>query len=182
MSLDDENDDANGDELRPGDAQGVDPAQLRRSAMDLLARREHATEELAQKLRKRFRIRSDERGIIEAILIRLTDEGLLSDDRYAASLVRQCINRGLGPRRIAQELKTKGISASLASIMLSATIEVDWFEQAETVFIKKYGALLLPDAREERQKAVHKRMSFMQYRGFSSEHFMHLIDGGDPYD
>ena len=159
------------------DAQHVDPVLLRRSAMDLLARREHATEELAQKLRKRFRIRSDEQGIINAVLKRLADQGLLSDERYAASLVRQCINRGLGPRRIAQELKLKGISDSLVSIMRAATIEIDWFEHAEGVYAKKYGVIPLPDARDDRQKSLHKRMRFMQYRGFAAEHFVHLANG-----
>ncbi len=169
-------------DLFADDAQHVDPALLRRSAMDLLARRDHATEELAQKLRKRFHVRSDPQGIIDAVLARLADQGLLSDDRYAASLVRHCIRRGLGPRRIAQELQLKGIADSLTSIMYSATIEIDWLEHAKAVFTKKYVQTSLPNARDDRQKALHKRMRFMQYRGFASEHFMDLMDGSPTDD
>ena len=57
--------------------------------MDLLARREHGTQELLTKLRQRFRRRVCTDEQVQDVLVALTDEGLLSDERFALSTVRQ---------------------------------------------------------------------------------------------
>ena len=83
------------------DNPSVTSGELRLAAMDLLARREHGSHELLVKLRKRFRRRACTDEQVQDVLTALTDEGLLSDERFALSTVRQLVNRGYGPRRIA---------------------------------------------------------------------------------
>lgn len=75
----------------PGES--VSPLELRRAAMDLLARREHSLRELSTKLRKRFRGRQLDEETLERSLQQLTIDGLLSDARYAASRARQLTDR-----------------------------------------------------------------------------------------
>ncbi len=155
----------------------VNPADIRRSAMDLLARREHSGEELTRKLRRRFGSEPATNDLIAEQLERLVAEGLLSDERYAAAMVRQQIGRGLGPRRLDQELRAKGVRDTWETCADSAELEVDWFDRAREVFLKKFGSSPLPQEQKARQKEWARRARFMQYRGFEPDHFMSLLDG-----
>lgn len=160
----------------------LNPADVRRAGMDLLARREHSGEELLKKLKRRFGRHPDATEVIQRELDRLVDEGLLSDTRYAASLVRQLIARGLGPRRLDQELRTKGVRSTWDACIDPEEGEIDWFAQAETVYSRKFERQLWPEERDARRKEWAKRARFMQYRGFDPEHFMHLLDSSDCHD
>ena len=62
--------------------------------MDLLARREHSSQEIVTKLKRRFGKRLDGDDLIRDVVDRLVAEGLLSDERYGASMARQLVNRG----------------------------------------------------------------------------------------
>ena len=73
---------------------------IRKRAMDMLARREHAPAELADKLAKR----DHDREQISSVLDELIDEGLLSQTRYADAMVASRAARGVGPVRIRAEL------------------------------------------------------------------------------
>jgi regulatory protein len=144
----------------------VSPADIRLAAMNLLARREHALGELRQKLRRRF----DDEAMLETQLQKLVDENLQSDDRYAESFARLRALRGYGPARVRQEMREKSISdVAIAGAFDAAGL--DWSALAEQVFRKKFGA---PGKVGLKEKA--KRMRFMQYRGFSADHYQHLLD------
>ena len=78
---------------------------VRRTAMDLLARREHGRVELTRKLRQR----GAEPEMIETALDRLTEEGLLSESRYLESFVSYRARSGYGPARIREELSQRGL-------------------------------------------------------------------------
>lgn len=78
---------------------------VRRTAMDLLARREHGRVELTRKLRQR----GAEPEMIETALDRLTEEGLLSEARYLESFVSYRARSGYGPARIREELSQRGL-------------------------------------------------------------------------
>lgn len=145
--------------------------------MDYLARREHGSEELARKLQRRFGKEPGATDTIAAQLDRLIEEGLLSDERFAASLVRQLINRGLGPRRLDQELRLKGVRRSWQACADSEELAVDWYSRAEEVYRKKYGDLPWPSGadRQAQQKERARRARFLSYRGFDPDHFMHLL-------
>ncbi|WP_207796356.1 regulatory protein RecX [Pseudohalioglobus lutimaris] len=143
----------------------INPADVRVAAMNLLARREHSRKELKQKLQKRF----DDESVIDAQLNQLAEENLQSDSRYAESFVRQRFNRGYGPLRIRQEMRQKGLSDGEISVAMTAE-DFDWCASAERVLSRKYGNGC---AIELKEKA--RRTRFMQYRGFSADHFSNLV-------
>src|SRR5476649_1755150 len=84
------------------------PVAIRRTAMDLLARREHGRVELTRKLRQRGALPE----LIEPALDRLTEEGLLSESRYLESFVSYRARSGYGPLRIREELGQRGLQRS----------------------------------------------------------------------
>lgn len=149
---------------------------VRRAAMDLLARREHSADELMNKLKKRFGPSSSLVEIAQATVSSLAQEGLQSDERYAQSVVRQCRLKGLGPRRINQSLREKGVHQTWEQVVDPADADIDWFSDAERVFTKKFGATQLPEAAIDRRKEQARRARFMQYRGFEPDHYSHLLN------
>ena len=152
---------------KAGSAKAIaEPADIRRAAMNLLARREHSLGELRQKLRRRF----EGEAMLETELQKLVDENLQSDDRYAESFVRVRTGRGYGPGRVRQEMREKSLSdVAIARAFEAAAL--DWRALADTVFRKKFGE---PGPVELKEKS--RRIRFMQYRGFSADHYQHLID------
>jgi len=145
---------------------GGNPADIRRAAMNLLARREHSLGELRQKLRRHF----DDEGMLDAALQTLAAENLQSDNRYAESFARLRAQRGYGPGRVRREMREKTLSDAAIDRALQAAA-VDWQALAETVFRKKFGG---PGRVNIKEKA--RRVRFMQYRGFSAEHYQHLLE------
>lgn len=155
----------------------INPADIRLAAMNLLARREHSLHELRHKLRRRF----PDQQLLELELQKLADENLQSDDRFTESFVRQRSGRGYGPVRIRQELREKGVSDSALTMAFEQT-EVDWYAVAEMVYTKKFGREKPLIGFEsgmagEGIKEKSRRARFMQYRGFSPEHYRHLFEG-----
>jgi regulatory protein len=153
----------------------LNPVDIRRKGMDLLARREHGVEELRRKLASRFGNCEVVLEVIDGELARLVDEGLLSDDRFAAATVRQLISRGLGPRRLDEELRSKGVMGGWRDCADSEELAIDWKEQAHTVYEKKFGDQPLPEDPVSARKERARRARFMQYRGFDPSDFMLLI-------
>ena len=110
------------------------PRDARIAAVRLLSRREHSAQEITQKLsRKGFAIE-----LINQLTQNLCDEGLLSDERFAASYTRSRTSGGFGPARIRQELRQRGVSDEIiaATIISDAT---HWFELAHKVREKRFG-------------------------------------------
>jgi len=157
-------------------SRALNPNDVRRAAMDLLARREHSVDELGKKLARRFGREEATTDLIAEQLQRLEEEGLVSDSRYAAAMLRQLILKGLGPRRLDQELRAKGISAPWIDCARAADIEVDWCEQARSVYEKKFPRPIATADRGEQRREWGKRARFMQYRGFEPDHFMALLN------
>ena len=132
------------------------PVAIRRSALDLLARREHSYAELLRKLRQR----GAPVEMAEVELDRLQDDGLLSDERFCEAYVRSRSQRGYGPQRLREELRQRGVSQALIERELSSA-QRDWPALARAAFAKRF-----PDgpATEPRERARQQR--FMHYRGF----------------
>lgn len=131
--------------------------------MDLLARREHSVRELRNKLLRRF----PDAASVDEQLSRLIAERLQSDVRFAASYARQRINRGYGPLRLREELRERGVlEADVTAAM--AELDIDWCAVAVEVLHKKFGTREAIDLKEKARRA-----RFMQYRGFSPEHYRH---------
>ena len=139
---------------------------IRIKAMDLLARREHSRSELSTKLNQRF---SDCPDLIVAAVQRLNDEGLVSDQRFAESFVRQRVARGHGPLRIRQELRQREVEEGLIGEAL-AEAGIDWWALAEEVVQRRFGAEAPADFKEKA-----KRMRFLQQRGFTFEQIQSAV-------
>lgn len=157
--------------------------ELRLAAMDLLARREHGSQELESKLAKRFRGRACEAGLVQTVIERLMVEGLLSDERFAASKARQLAGRGYGPIRIRQELRQQSVDHLLSHSMEEAFESgIDWAAEAAVVYKKKYRGQAIKGAWDERQRERGRRLRFLQYRGFDAEISQQLVSGDDRDD
>lgn len=128
-------------------------------AIALLARREHSQHELLLKLKKN----GFDLDQIHFVLHRLVNEGLQSDDRFAENYVLMRARRGFGPLRIQEELRDRGIAATLVAQVLQAQ-EALWVERMLQVKQKKFGAHVSLDV-----PAKLKQMRFLQYRGFTHE-------------
>lgn len=133
------------------------PQAIRRSAMDLLARREHTRTELQRKLRQR----GAQDAQIEIELDRLQDDGLLSNERFCEAYVYSRTQRGYGPQRLREELRQRGVAESLIEGTLGDSAW-DWQALAEEAFRKRFPEGV---ARDPKERA--KQLRFMQYRGFS---------------
>ena len=148
------------------DTEEINPADIRFSAMNFLARREHTLRELQQKLKGRY---ADE-GLIAIELERLADENLQSDARFAESFVRERANRGHGLIKVQHEMRERGLSDSDIGFALESA-GIDWFAVAKEAYIKKFGEAASADMKEKA-----KRVRFMQYRGFDASHYRHIMD------
>ena len=84
--------------------------QVLKRAIDLLSRREHGTAELRRKLR----MKGAPSGWIDETVDRLTDAGLLDDERAAFELARWYFSGGQrGRRKVRQLLQQRSFSGAL---------------------------------------------------------------------
>ncbi|BFT61609.1 recombination regulator RecX [Pseudomonas moorei] len=140
---------------------------VRRTAMDLLARREHGRVELTRKLRQRGALPE----MIETALDRLTEEGLLSESRYLESFVSYRARSGYGPMRIREELSQRGLQRSDIDLALRES-GIDWQVHLEDTWRRKFSGHLPIDTRERA-----KQGRFLAYRGYSMEMISRLFSG-----
>ena len=143
------------------------PVAVRRTAMDLLARREHGRVELTRKLRQRGATPE----LIEPALDRLTEEGLLSESRYLESFVSYRARSGYGPLRIREELGQRGLPRGDIEQALRES-GIDWREQMLETWQRKFAGQLPVDARERARQG-----RFLSYRGYSMEMIGRLLSG-----
>lgn len=144
-----------------GDDKGpVTTAELRSAAIDRLARREHSRQELARKLRTRFRARAPDEALIDEVLSSLAENGLQSDGRCAEAMVHARINRGQGPLKIRAALREIGLDAALFEPLLEA-VEDDWPEHLSALCRRRFGDAPAADRRD-----WSRRARFLASRGF----------------
>jgi regulatory protein len=139
--------------------------------MDLLARREYGIRELEQKLIQK----GCPREIAAVAVDGLKRDGLVSDERFAESLVQNRRERGYGPLRIERELQEKGIAHSVIDQWLNPR-DSAWLDVLREVHRRKYGAMA-PESYQERAR----RARFLQSRGFSAEQVMKVLKA-DEFD
>ncbi len=148
---------------------------LRKKAMDLLARREHSVGELWCKLQShasgRGKAQNLDASVIDDVLARLQNEGLVSDERFTEAFVRYRSNNGYGPQRIQAELRERGVSEKIVLIYLDFG-DSQWFERALSVRNKRFGEDRPKDAKERARQA-----RFLQYRGFTADQAGQVLDG-----
>ena len=130
---------------------------LRVRAMRYLARREHSRAELHAKLQPYVQEGED----LDAVLNELENRNWLSDARAAAQWVDAKRAR-FGTRRIAHELRQKGIDENLISAAMPQLKESE-LDTARSVWERKFG--ILPQDQKEKARQIR----FLQSRGFSLE-------------
>ena len=132
--------------------------EIRRHAMDMLARREHTRSELIQKLlQKGF-----DSEQVEIEVDRLGAENLQSDARFVEDYTRSKHSRGYGPRYIMNELRRKGVADSLA-LQNVYDDAIDWDMALRQVWEKKF---MIP-AGSPRDQLRQSR--FLLQRGFEPD-------------
>ena len=137
--------------------------------MDFLARREYGQAELINKLVDKGFVRD----IAGQVVVKLTEEGLQSDQRFAESFVQSRINQGKGPVRIRLDLDQRGIGGSAIEDALEEA-GADWCRLARESRNKKFGSSRPADFAEKA-----KQMRFLQYRGFEPDHIQAAVGAGD---
>ncbi|MCU7928186.1 MAG: recombination regulator RecX [Candidatus Thiodiazotropha sp. (ex Dulcina madagascariensis)] len=125
----------------------------------MLTAREHSLEELRNKLQSR----GFDEQTIDAVLQRLSDSGLQSDDRFAENFVTGRVSKGSGPVRIRAELRERGVDEALIETHLAGYAGA-WPELLLQVHDAKYGKQRAKDRKE-----LAKRARFLEYRGFPGE-------------
>ena len=157
----------------PGDPDDPEAAGalLYRTALALLARREHTRLELAAKLARH----GAGAGIIAAVLDRLQAEQLLSEQRFAEVYAATRFDRGYGPLRLRAELRERGVSEAIVSDIL-AGFDAQWTARLAALARRRFGPQPPKDARERAQ-----RTAFLRGRGFTGEQIARLMRR-DPRD
>ena len=143
------------------------PVDARKKAMDFLARREYGQTELIKKLADK----GYDRSVAEQAVNKLTEDGLQSDQRFAAAFVQSRINQGKGPVRIRLDLGQRGVGDAAIELAIEDA-SANWFELARDVRLRKFGTGKPSDF-----KAKAKQMRFLQYRGFEQDHVQAAFNG-----
>ena len=140
--------------------------EIRNMALSLLARRDHSETELITKIRRKHAANDAQ---VAALLSDLTEQGLLSDLRFAVSYIRSRSGKGFGPQRITLELRSKGVASDIAEQALQE-FEEAWGELAKKAWRKKFACP--PQQFSERMK----QENFLKYRGFRSEDIQPIFE------
>lgn len=108
------------------------------------------------------------------MLDELARKGMLSEVRFAASLVRSRAER-FGTARVRQELKQHGLAPDLIA---QATDELARSEltRARAIWRKRFGA----PPRDEAERA--KQLRFLAARGFSTDVVLRVVRGTSDDD
>ncbi len=134
--------------------------------MALLARREYATAELRHKLLGQ----GHGPEAVEAVLRTLSEEGLLSDGRFAESYIRSRVAKGYGPVRIEHELQQRAIDDAVVVECLDR-YQSEWSARVAAARRKRFGTPLPGDAKERARQS-----RFLQYRGFTPDQIRAVLD------
>ena len=158
---------------KPDAAAGeADERTVRTAALALLAGRDFARNELAQRLLRR----GYQAAIVTTVVEGLAAQRLLSESRFVEQFIRQHAGRGHGPIRIRVELRERGVAQGDIEEGLAAAAE-DWAGIAREIRRKRFGLSPPGDYRERARQA-----RFLQYRGFSAEQVRAALGPGEDIE
>jgi len=164
--------------------------QIRISAMNILAGREHSIAEMRQKLQRKLNRREtntesdlgksdlDKPELdkperiaeqIEVVLAQLLAEKLLDEARFTEAFIRSRINKGSGPIKIRHELKNRGIAGEMVDDYMENAYDF-WQVHIKAARNKRFGNQLPKDYKEQ-----SKQSRFLYQRGFSGELIQRLF-------
>ena len=142
---------------------GLTGSRLRSYAFAVLTRKEYSKADLIKKLA----LYAEHQDEVIQLVDELARENYQSDQRVAEMIVRSQMRKGKGPNRIKLALNAKKIDKSLVQDDMK---EVDWYEEAYQLKVKKYGTEVTKDSRIKA-----KQIRFLQYRGFEMDAIMKAI-------
>jgi len=134
----------------------TDLQEAEQAAIRLLAPREHSRLELRRKLLKR----DHAPDVIEEVLQRLEELGLLSEERFVEQYVAMRKRKGYGPVRIRQELRERGINDTMIHEWVDERDD-EWRVNMKQEVEKKFSVLVTAEYKEQARLA-----RFLEYRGF----------------
>ena len=128
-------------------------------ALRLLEYRKRSTSEVVQRLRKA----GFAEDVIDEVVARLVDIGLLNDADFSQSWVSyRLAAKGMGKSRIMWELRLKGVSSDVAEEALS-TVDADTeYQSAIDAARRRWDKDRDPDLRAKRQRLV----AYLKRHGF----------------
>lgn len=140
--------------------------ELRRAAVDLLARRDHSRAELERKLGPKAASADD----LNSLLDELAQRHWQSDERFAGAFVNSRTLRGHGPVRMRQELRGKGVADDDIRTAMDDQ-NTDWKQQALDAAVRRLGRnKSLSDPKDEA-----KLYRFLAYRGFTTDQIQYAV-------
>ena len=143
--------------------------QAMNTAVRLLTRRDHSRYEVRQKLKRRGFGPNE----IRAAVTECERLSYIDDERTARVYIGQLVRRGFGFRRIAIELKKKGLQGrNIEEILEQQQVEIDEQEIARRVLQKKMKSF---ERQADPKKRRDKIYRFLDYRGFSRSLISELI-------
>ena len=140
-------------------------------AMRLLAQREHGRAELQAKLTAR-RVEAE---VAAQVLESLRADGLQSEERFAAALVRRRIGRGYGPVYIRGELRKRKVDDEVADAEMNQTDEF-WLQLAMQALAQKFAS------GSKRGNDYNTRARFLARRGFPADIVYRALNGSRQSD
>ena len=150
---------------QPNSKEHATPAQVRATALNLLARREHSLLELHHKLTRR----GFASETVTTVLERLLADDLVNERRYAELYANSRIDKGYGPLRIRAELRERGISDEIVTVVLADLADF-WMKKLIQVHRKRFDGVVPANASDQA-----KQMRFLRHRGFTLEQIKHLF-------
>lgn len=119
-------------------------------------------------------------GWIDAIVERLTNAGLIDDERWAESRARVLSRRGKGRRAIQQDLRLKGIGAELIEQAIQELTEAHHNPELMAAYTLARRRRLGPfSTREPSREQRAKDLGKLARQGFSFDVAKRIIDAPD---
>lgn len=149
--------------------------QAREAALRLLAVRPRSEAELT----RRLRMKGYEPQIAEEVIGRLRELGVIDDAAFAGTLVRDRVRlRPQGARRLANELRAKGVDDETARAAIRETMEGE--DTGERELARRAAEKWRPRTGEEPARARRRLHGFLTRRGFDSEVIREILDEAAP--
>ena len=146
--------------------------QLKKRALYYLAKRDYSRMELGRKILVYSESLEISKADLGLVLDELEEKDWLSDDRFSEQFVLSR-KRKFGARKIAHELKLRGVNESIISRVLR-DIKDDEFLLAKQIWEKKFNQI--PITIDEKAKQIR----FMQSRGIEVAIIHQILSGKSP--
>jgi regulatory protein len=148
------------------------PAITYQYALRLLTGRDYSVQKLRAKLTSWNLAEQD----VESTLLRLQEEGLMDDRRYAAHFAESALSDGrfYGPR-LRQEMRRRGVTAELVDDVLKQVCEeYNEADELRSVIDRRYPGFVYSAASDKEKRRV---ISWLQRHGFGISAILTALRG-----